>query len=113
MDAGIETYHAGRRLTQDTFVFLTDSAGGAQEEANLRHLVPNLGQDVPRSRIVPFLTAKHSLDYCLSYAERARQHGFPALVVLGGDRMVGTPRSVEHAWQLRAMLRQQIGRAHV
>jgi hypothetical protein len=108
MDAWIDTYHAVRRLTrEDTFVFLTDSAVGAQEEDNLRHLVTNLGQDVPRSRIVPFLTAKHSLEYCLSYAERARQNGFPALVVLGGDRTVGAPRSVEHAWQLRDMLRQR------
>jgi hypothetical protein len=108
MNAWIDTYHAVRRLSrQGTFVFLTDSAIGAQEEDNLRHLVINLGQDVPRARIVPFLTAKHSLEYCLSYAERARQSGFPALVVLGGDRTVGAPRSVEHAWQLRSMLRQR------
>ena len=108
MDAWIDTYHAIRRLArQDTFVFLTDSAVGAEEEDNLRHLVTNLGQDVPRPRIVPFLTTKHSLEYCLAYAERARQHGFPALVVLGGDRTVGAPRSVEHAWQLRRMLRER------
>ena len=106
MDAWIDTYHAVRRLTrQDTFVFLTDSAVGAEEEDNLRHLVTNLGQDVPRERIVPFLTSKHPLEYCLSYAERAHQNGFPALVVLGGDKAVGAPRSVEHAWQLREMLR--------
>src|SRR5947208_2976247 len=85
MDAWIDTYHAVRRLTEkDRFVFLTDSAVGEHEEDNLRHLVTNLGRDVRRERIVPFLTAKHSLDYCVSYAERARQHGFPALVVLGG-----------------------------
>ena len=108
MDAWIDTYHALRRLTrQGTFVFLTDSAVGAQEEDNLRHLVTNLGTDVPRERIVPFLTSKHPLEYCLSYAERARQSGFPALVVLGGDKTVGTPRSVEHAWQLRQMLRNR------
>jgi len=108
MDAWIDTYHAVRRLTrQGTFVFLTDSAVGAQEEDNLRHLVTNLGNDVPRDRIAPFLTAKHSLEYCLSYAERAHQKGFPALVVLGGDKGVGPPRSVEHAWQLREMLRQR------
>jgi hypothetical protein len=108
MDAWIDTYHAVRRLTrQETFVFLTDSAVGASEEDNLRHLVINLGQDVPRSRIVPFLTTKHPLEYCLSYAERARQHGFPALVVLGGDRTVGAPRSVRHAWELRKMLRDR------
>jgi hypothetical protein len=108
MDAWIDTYHAVRRLTrQGTFVFLTDSAVGAEEEDNLRHLVTNLGPDVPRQRVVPFLTSKHSLEYCLSYAERARQHGFPALVVLGGDKAVGAPRSVEHAWQLRQMLRDR------
>ncbi len=106
MDAWIDTYHAVRRLTRDgTFVFLTDSAVGAEEEDNLRHLVTNLGRDVPRDRIVPFLTAKHPLEYCLSYAERAHQSGFPALVVLGGDKSVGTPRAVEHAWQLRQLLR--------
>ena len=108
MDAWIDTYHAVRRLTrQGTFVFLTDSAVGAEEEDNLRHLVTNLGKDVPRERIVPFLTTKHPLEYCLSYAERAHQHGFPALVILGGDKTVGTPRSVGHAWQLRKMLRDR------
>src|SRR5262245_12085184 len=73
MDAWIDTYHAVKRLTQrGTFVFLTDSAVGADEEDNLRHLVINLGRDVPRERVVPFMTAKHTLEYCLSYAERAR-----------------------------------------
>jgi 5,10-methylenetetrahydrofolate reductase len=108
MDAWIDTYHSVRRLTrQGTFVFLTDSAVGAAEEDNLRHLVTNLGMDVPRERIVPFLTTKHAIEYCLSYADRAHQSGFPALVVLGGDKTVGTPRSVEHAWQLRQMLRDR------
>jgi hypothetical protein len=108
MDAWIDTYHAVRRLTREgTYVFLTDSAVGAEEEDNLRHLVLNLGTDVPRDRVVPFLTSKHPREFCLSYAERARQHGFPALVVLGGDARVGPPRSVEHAWQLREMLRRQ------
>jgi hypothetical protein len=107
MDAWIDTYHAVRRLTREgTFVFLTDSAVGSQEEDNLRHLVTNLGNDVPRERIVPFLTSKHPLEYCLSYTERAHQSGFPALVVLGGDKSVGTPRALAHAWQLRQYLRQ-------
>lgn len=106
MDAWIDTYHAVRRLTREgTFVFLTDSAVGTKEEDNLRHLVTNLGADVPRSRVVPFLTSKHPLDYCLAYAERAQQHGFDSLVVLGGDRNVGAPRCVEHAWQLREAIR--------
>ncbi len=108
MDAWIDTYHAVKRLTaQGTFVFLTDSAVGAAEEDNLRHLVTNLGRDVPRQRIVPFLTTKHPIDYCFSYAERAHQSGFPALVVLGGDKSVGRARSVEHAWRLRQMLRER------
>lgn len=102
MDAWIDTYHAVRTLTrQDVPVFLTDGAVGTQEENNLRHLVTNLGLDIPRDRIVPFLTAKHSLEFCLSYAEQTWQHGFPALVVLGGDRDVGQPRCVDHAWELR------------
>jgi hypothetical protein len=106
MDAWIDTYHAIRGLTRGgTFVFLTDSAVGTAEEDNLRHLVANLGNDVPRESVVPFLTTKHALDYCLSYAERAHQSGFPALVILGGDKTVGTPRCVEHAWKLRQLIR--------
>ena len=106
MDAWIDTYHAVRTLTrQDVAVFLTDSAVGNQEENNLRHLVTNMGRDVPRDRVVPFLTTKHSVDFCLSYAEQAWQHGFPALVVLGGDKTVGLPRCVSHAWELRRAIR--------
>lgn len=106
MDAWIDMYHAVRTLTrQDNAVFLTDSAVGTQEENNLRHLVNNLGRDVPHERVVPFLTSKHSLEFCLSYAEQAWQHGFAALVVLGGDRIVGRARCVEHAWELRRAIR--------
>ena len=106
MDAWIDTYHAVSALTrQDVAVFLTDGAVGTQEENNLRHLVTNLGRDLPRDRIVPFLTAKHSLDFCLSYAEQTWQHGFPALVVLGGDRTLGRARCVDHAWELRRQIR--------
>jgi hypothetical protein len=106
MDAWIDMYHAVRSLTrQDVRVFLTDSAVGTQEENNLRHLVTNLGTDIVRERVVPFLTSKHSLEYCLTYAEQAWQHGFPSLVVLGGDKTVGRPRCVEHAWQLRKEIR--------
>jgi len=106
MDAWIDTYHAVRGLTRGgTYVFLTDSAVGLHEEDNLRHLVTNLGPDVPRSHVIPFLTCKHSTEYCLAYADRARQHGFESLVVLGGDKHVGPARCVEHAWQLREMIR--------
>src|SRR3954466_5976428 len=83
MDAWIDTYHAVQRLTrQGTYVFLTDSAVGAGHEDNLRHLVTNLGRDVPGDRIAPFLTSKRSMQYCLSYADRARDNGFSAVVVL-------------------------------
>jgi hypothetical protein len=87
-------------------VFLTDSAVGLKEEDNLRHLVNNLGSDVRRSSIAPFLTTKHPIEYCLAYADRAFQHGFESLVVLGGDKSVGPPRCVDHAWQLRERIRQ-------
>jgi len=108
-DAWIDTYHAVRSLARDgTFVFLTDSAVGSREEDNLRHLVINLGTDVPRSGVVPFLTCKHPLEFCLSYADRAHHHGFEALVVLGGDKSLGPPRSVDHAWQLREEIRHRV-----
>jgi hypothetical protein len=108
-DAWIDTYHAVRGLVRtETFVFLTDSAVGAREEHNLRHLVINLGTDVPRDRVVPFLTTKHSLEFCLAYAERAWHEGFPSLVVLGGDRSVGPPRCVAHAWELRKAIRDHV-----
>ncbi len=108
MDAWIDTYHAVRALAaRDIFVFLTDSAVGVPEEDNLRHLIVNLGEDAPLRHVVPFLTSKHPFDYCLSYADRARQHGFESLVVLGGDRSVGAPRSVDHAWQLRRAIRDR------
>lgn len=108
MDAWIDTYHAIRRLSrQDVPVFLTDSAVGTQEENNLRHLIANLGRDLPPDMVVPFLTSKHSLDFCLSYASQARQRGFSSLVVLGGDKTVGRPRCVEHAWDLRQEIRKR------
>lgn len=109
MDAWIDTYHAVRGLTRaGTFVFLTDSAVGSKEEDNLRHLVINLGTDVPRSGVLPFLTCKHPLEYCLAYADRAHHHGFDALVVLGGDKSVGAPRCLQHAWQLREEIRRRV-----
>ena len=84
MDAWIDTYHSVTGLVRDNMpVFLTDSAVGAREEHNLRHLVINLGSDVPRDRVVPFLTSKHTMDFCLNYAERAWHEGFSSLVVLG------------------------------
>ena len=110
-DAWIDTHHAVRGLVRDrTFVFLTDSAVGAREEHNLRHLVINLGADVPRDHVIPFLTTKHSLAFCLSYAERAWHEGFRSLVILGGDRSVGAPRCVNHAWELRRLIAEHVPR---
>jgi hypothetical protein len=107
MDAWIDMYHSILSLTrQGIRVFLTDGAVGTHEEHNLRHLIANIGHDAARDRIIPFLTSKHSLEFCLSYAEEARQQGFEALVVLGGDKHVGHPRCLEHAWQLRQAIRQ-------
>jgi 5,10-methylenetetrahydrofolate reductase len=109
MDAWIDTYHSVTGLVRDGMpVFLTDSAVGAREENNLRHLVINLGRDVPRDKVVPFLTSKHSLAFCLNYAERASHEGFSSLVILGGDKNVGAPRCVEHAWQLREKIRAHV-----
>ena len=109
IDAWIDTYHAVKSLVRrDRYVFLTDSAVGLREEDNLRHLVINLGTDVPRSHVVPFLTCKHPLDYCLTYADRAWDSGFDTLVILGGDKHVGPPRCVGHAWELRQRIRARV-----
>jgi hypothetical protein len=106
MDTWIDMHQTMRRLARyDTIQFLTDNAVGEAEEENLRHLVGNLGGDVSTGRIVPFLTCKHTLDYCLMYADRAATHGFPALTVLGGDHTVGPPRCLEYAYLLRQRIR--------
>lgn len=105
IDTWIDMHHAIKRLAgDDTVVFLTDNAVGMEEEENLHHLATNLGEVDP-SKLVPFLTCKHSLDYCLMYATRAYSAGYQALVVLGGDKEVGTPRCVGHAYELREKIR--------
>ena len=73
IDAWIDIYHAIKSLArQNVRVMITDSAVGAQEENNLRHLVANLGADEARTHVVPFLTAKHSVDFCLGTPTRQR-----------------------------------------
>ena len=63
MNTWIDMYHAVQRLAaRDTIVFITDNAVGQAEEENLGHLASNLAGDVSPGRVVPFLTAKHSLD---------------------------------------------------
>lgn len=109
MDAWIDTYHGVRRLVRKgRFLFLTDNAVGAAEEENLSHLGANLAEEVHPTSIIPFLTCKHSLDYCLMYAERAWAQGFRALTVLGGDQTVGAPRCFPHAYELRQRIRERV-----
>jgi hypothetical protein len=109
MDVWIDMAHEVRLLMRwDIVLFLTDNAVGAAEEENLHHLASNLAQEASPERVVPFLTSKHSLDYCLMYAARAAARGYQALTVLGGDTRVGTARCVPHAFQLRQRLRDRM-----
>jgi len=109
MDAWIDSNRLIRKMTsQERLVFMTDGAIGKREEPNLRHVTVNLGPGADRSRIVPILTTKHSLEYCLEFAERAYALGFTSLVVLGGDKTDDIPRCVSHAYELRRMIRQRV-----
>ena len=109
MEAWIDLHHALRRLThRDLFVFLTDNAVGAQEEESLAHVGANVGSDVDLRRIVPILTCKHTLDYCLMFASRAVSQGFDSMTVLGGDKGIGPPRCVPRARDLREVLRGRL-----
>ena len=78
-----------------------------RDRENLYHLTTNLAGEITPTKLVPFLTSKHSLEYCNMYATRAASHGFEALTVLGGDKTVGPPRCVPHANELRIMLRER------
>ena len=109
MDVWIDMYHSIQRLARrDTIVFLTDNAVGRSEEENLAHLTANLAGDVDPAQIVPFLTSKHTVEYCLMHAARAVSHGFEALTVLGGDHTVGPPRCLPHARELRQLIRRRV-----
>jgi 5,10-methylenetetrahydrofolate reductase len=109
VDAWIDSNRLMRRIgSLGRFVFMTDGAIGRREEPNLRHVTINLGSDAERSHIVPILTTKHSLEYCLEFAQRSYTLGFTSLVVLGGDKSDETPRCVEHAYELRRLIRQSV-----
>jgi len=109
IDVWIDLHHSVRRLLkEERFVFVTDNAVGVDEEENLAHIAANLGEEVDLRRVVPFLTCKHTLDYCLMYAARAGSARIEALTVLGGDHSVGPPRAVPHAYQLRGMIRERV-----
>jgi hypothetical protein len=109
MELWIDMYHSIQRLARrDTIMFLTDNAVGLSEEENLAHLTANLAGDVDPSRIIPFLTSKHSIEYCLMHAARTASNGFEALTVLGGDHTAGPPRCVPHARELRRLIRRRV-----
>jgi 5,10-methylenetetrahydrofolate reductase len=114
MEIWIDMYHSIRRLARrDTVIFLTDNAVGLSEEENLAHLTANLAGDVDPRKIVPFLTSKHSIEYCLMHASRTASSGFEALTVLGGDHTAGPPRCVPHARELRALIRRRVPRLNL
>src|ERR1041384_1060339 len=109
VDAWIDSNQLMRKITSlGRFVFMTDGAIGRREEPNLRHVTINVGEGADRARIVPILTTKHSLEYCLEFAERSYTLGFTSLVVLGGDKSDDTPRCVEHAYELRRLIRKRV-----
>ena len=106
MDSWMDMRRAVDRLAErDTALFFTDNAVGTREEENLHHLVANLDTESPRGRICPFLTTKHSLEYCQWFADRAVAEGHEALAVLGGDTSVGPERCLPHAYLLRQRIR--------
>jgi hypothetical protein len=108
VDVWIDLHHSiGRMVRAGVPVFLTDNAVGMREEENLRHLASNLTSAAERARVVPFLTTKHELQYCLLYADRARSLGFRGVTVVGGDKDVGPPRCVPHAYELRNEIRRR------
>jgi 5,10-methylenetetrahydrofolate reductase len=109
VEAWIDSNHLMRKITSlKRFLFMTDGSIGRREEPNLRHITVNLGSGTDRSRIIPILTTKHTLDYCLEFAERAYALGFTSLVVLGGDKSDNEPRCVSHAWELRRLIRERV-----
>lgn len=112
MDTWIDLGHAARGFARrHTFVLLTDSAVGDPEEENLRHLAANLTVESGTLRdaggLVPFLTCKHSLEYCLWFADRAHRQGVQTLTVVGGDRADGVERCVPHSFELRQRIRDR------
>lgn len=109
VDAWIDLNRGVRSLLrQRRFVLFTDAAVGAREEESLQHLATNLGPETDLSHVVPFLTCKHTLDYCLLFARRAASRGIGAITVTGGDSSVGAPRCVPRSRDLRALIRAQL-----
>src|SRR5438128_6445234 len=81
MEAWIDSNQLMRKITSlGRFVFMTDGAIGRREEPNLRHVTVNLGPEADRSRIIPILTTKHSLEYCMVFAKRSYNLGLNSKV---------------------------------
>ncbi len=109
MDAWIDMHHSLQALARaGRPVLITDNAVAVQEEENLAHLTANLPDGLSPKSIAPFLTCKHTLEYCLLYASRAASAGFGALTVLGGDRFGGPERCLPHAYLLRQKVRDAV-----
>lgn len=107
MDAWIDLHHAVRKLgARGVPALLTDGAVGDPEEDSLAHLGANLGGDAAFGAVAPFLTCKHSLEYCRLFARRAAALGVGGLTVVGGDRSVGPPRCVPRSKDLRRVIRE-------
>lgn len=96
-----------RLLARERFILFTDDAVGDREEESLRVLTDSLGPDADLSRVIPFLTCKHSLEYCTLFARRAQSLGFGGITVTGGDQIVGPPRCLPRSRDLRAHLEER------
>ena len=109
MGVWIDMHHAVQRLARSgTFVLLTDDAAGDEEEESLAHLAANLGGSAYFGAVIPFLTCKHTMDYCRMFARRASGLGVAGVAVVGGDHSVGPERCVPHGKDLRRMLRDDM-----
>jgi hypothetical protein len=109
VEAWIDLHHAVRSLIRDDrYVLFTDDAVGSREEESIQHLTSNLGTGPSLSRIVPFLTCKHTLDYCHLFAQRAASRGLGAVTVTGGDTSVGPPRCLPRSRDLREQIRDRL-----
>lgn len=108
IDTWMAMHSTVRRLTaRNVPIFITDGAVGTDEEENLQHLLSNLDRELARNLVCPFLTTKHSLEYCEWFAARTVDAGCEALTVLGGDKNVGAPRCVPHGYELRKRFRKR------
>ena len=108
IDTWMAMHGTVRRISRRQIpLFITDGAVGTEEEENLHHLINNLDQELSRQLLCPFLTTKHSLEYCHWFAARAVEAGCTALTVLGGDKNVGAPRCVPHGYKLRQQIRER------